>query len=157
MYSTDRVSRQGVTQTRACTTPRCTTQGRRWPKMKMPEIRKSVRVNRIHVRAYQGCVWLVRSRTGSNSGYTWLYGPASCQPNGTPETEHIFVRKKCAKLGAFFKMCMGHRTGAPRESFTTPWVHHGHFLRYNESNPKAYARDHMGPKSMFPLGFTGKK
>ena len=84
-----------------------------------------------------GCVWLVRSRTGSNS---WC-GAASCQPNATPETEHIFV-EKCAKLGAFFKMCMDH---------------HGHFVRYDESNPKAYARDHLGTKSMFPPGFTVKK
>ena len=69
------------------------------------------------------------------------HGAASCQPNGTPGTEHIFV-EKCAKLGAFFKMCMGH---------------HGHFVPCNESNPKAYARDHLGPKSMFPPGFTVKK
>ena len=69
------------------------------------------------------------------------HGAASCQPNATPETEHIFV-EKCAKLGAFFIMCM---------------VHHGYFVRYNESNPKAYARDHLGPKSMFPPGFTVKK
>ena len=46
------------------------------------------------------------------------------------------------KFGAFFKMCMGH---------------HGHFVQYDESNPKAYARDHLGPKSMFPPGFTVKK
>ena len=46
------------------------------------------------------------------------HGAASCQPNATPETEHIFV-EKCAKLGAFFKMCMDH---------------HGHFVRYDESN-----------------------
>ena len=49
--------------------------------------------------------------------------------------------EKYAKLGAFFKMCMGH---------------HGHCVWYNESNPKAYARDHLGPKSMFPPGFTVK-
>ena len=67
------------------------------------------------------------------------HGAASCQPNGTPETDKsIFF----TKLGAFFKMCMGH---------------HGHCVRYEESNPKAYARDHLGPKSMFPPGFTVKK
>ena len=69
------------------------------------------------------------------------HGAASCQPNGTPETEHIFV-EKCAKRGALFKMCTGH---------------HGHFVRYDETNPKAYARDHLGPKSTFPPGFTVKK
>ena len=56
--------------------------------------------------------------------------------------QSTFVWKKCAKLGAFFIMCMGH---------------HGQFVRYNESIPKAYARDPLGPKSMFPPGFTVKK
>ena len=57
------------------------------------------------------------------------------------QKQSIFC-EKYAKLGAFFKMCMGH---------------HGHCVRYDESNPKAYARDHLGPKSMFPPGFTVKK
>ena len=35
-----------------------------------------------------------------------------------------FFVKKYAKLGAFFKISMGH---------------HGHCVRYDESNPKAYA------------------
>ena len=46
---------------------------------------------------------------------------------------------ECAKLGAFLKMCTGH---------------HGHFVRCDESNPNAYARDQLGPKPMFPPGFT---
>ena len=85
-----------------------------------------------------GCVWLVRSRTRSNSWCTW----SSLMPTKRCSRNRAHFCEKCAKLGAFFKMCMGH---------------HGHFVRYDESNPKAYARDHLGPKSMFPPGFTVKK
>ena len=69
------------------------------------------------------------------------HGAASCQPNGTPETEHIFVKNM------------------PNLVHSSIYVygHHGHCVRYDESNPKAYARDHLGPKSMFPPGFTVKK
>ena len=98
-----------------------------------------------------GCSFAQWRYVGTRGAFGWYdleqdrtagaHGAASCQPNGTLETEHIFV-EKCAKLGAFFKMCMGH---------------HGHLVRYDESNPKAYARDHLGTKSMFPPGFTVKK
>ena len=58
------------------------------------------------------------------------HGAASCQPNGTPETEHIFVKN----MPNFV------------HSSKCVWVTMVTVYGTTRSNPKAYARDHLGPK-----------
>ena len=83
-----------------------------------------------------GCYDLEQDRTAG------AHGRSSLMPTKRYSRNRAYFCEKYAKLGAFFKMFMGH---------------HGHCVRYDESNPKAYARDHLGPKSIFPPGFTVKK